>query len=108
VNSFAIPWFAARSPVGLVILPSVRREPEHPLAQKGVAGDFARALVLVFLLFVPLPNRARPQVATVPFRTAQTFILVQAKVNGNPATLLLDTGANRTTPQAQLLLQSSA
>lgn len=34
--------------------------------------------------------------ATVPFRTAQTFILVQAKVNGNPATLLLDTGANRT------------
>ena len=65
-------------------------------AQRRITGKFSRSLVLVILLLVPLPNRARPQVATVPFSTAQAFILVQAKVNGNPAMLLLDTGANRT------------
>lgn len=56
----------------------------------------SRLLVLFVLLLLPLPNRAHPEVSTVPFHTVETFILVQAKVNGNPATLLLDTGANRT------------
>jgi gag-polyprotein putative aspartyl protease len=52
--------------------------------------------VLVFVLLLPLPNRARPSTLRIPFRTAQSMILVDGKVNGNPATLLLDTGANRT------------
>ena len=73
-----------------------RRDLVRPFAQKCKATAFARALLLIILRVVPLPNRAHPQVSTVPFHTAQTFILVQAKVNGNPATLLLDTGANRT------------
>lgn len=96
MNPFAIHGLAAGSPAGHGILPRARCEPARPFAQKRVTSEFARAILLVILLLVPLPNRAHPQVATIPFRTAQTFILVQAKVNGNPATLLLDTGSNRT------------
>jgi Aspartyl protease len=55
-----------------------------------------RVLALFLLLLIPLPNRARPATLHVPFRTVQAMILVEGKVNGNRATLLLDTGANRT------------
>ena len=96
MNPFAIRGFAARSLIRHAVLLTARREPVRRFAPTGRRNEFARALVLVFLLLVPLPNRAHPQVATIPFRTAQTFILVQAKVNGNPATLMLDTGSNRT------------
>jgi len=55
-----------------------------------------RGLALLLLLLTPLPNRAKPASVKVPFRTVQAMILVDGKVNGNSATLLLDTGANRT------------
>src|SRR5437016_8881843 len=45
---------------------------------------------------MPLPNRAGPSILRLPFRTVQGMILVDGKVNGNPATFLLDTGSNRT------------
>jgi predicted aspartyl protease len=55
-----------------------------------------RLIVLALLLLLPLPNRAHTEVIRLPFRTAQSMILVQAKVDGRPVTLLLDTGATRT------------
>ena len=96
MNPLAICGFAAHANNIRAILPAGFRKQRHPFAQKRITSGFTRALVLTFLLLLPLPNRAHPQVTTVPFHTARTFILVQAKVNGNTATLLLDTGANRT------------
>ena len=55
-----------------------------------------RVLMLMLLLLTPLPNRARPATLKVQFRTVEAMILVEGKVNGNRAILLLDTGANRT------------
>jgi Aspartyl protease len=56
----------------------------------------SRALTLLMLLVMPLPNPAHPATIRIPFRTVQSLIVVEGKVNGNPATFLLDTGANRT------------
>jgi Aspartyl protease len=55
-----------------------------------------RVIALLFLLLTPLPDAAHPVSVKVPFRNVQSLILVDCKVNGNPATFLLDTGANRT------------
>jgi hypothetical protein len=52
------------------------------------------ALALLFLTPPSIPNH--PDIVTVPFRTVQSMILVDARVNDNRATLLLDTGANNT------------
>ena len=52
--------------------------------------------MLAFLLLIPLANRAHPGVVTLPFRSVNSLILVEAKVNGNAVTLVLDTGANKT------------
>lgn len=55
-----------------------------------------RVLVLALLCFTPSANIARPEVITIPFRSAETMILVEARVNDNRVALLLDTGANNT------------
>jgi hypothetical protein len=56
----------------------------------------SRALTLLLFLLMPLPNTAHPATIRIPFRTVQSLIVVEGKVNGNPAIFLLDTGANRT------------
>jgi hypothetical protein len=56
----------------------------------------SRALVLLLLLLMPLPNPAHSGTVRIPFRTVQSLIVVEGRVNGNPAIFLLDTGANRT------------
>jgi len=45
---------------------------------------------------MPLPIPAHSGTVRISFRTVQSLIVVEGKVNGNPATFLLDTGANRT------------
>jgi hypothetical protein len=45
---------------------------------------------------MPLPNPAHSGTVRIPFRTVQSLIVVEGKVNSSPATFLLDTGANRT------------
>lgn len=42
------------------------------------------------------PSFGNGEPVLVPFRSVRSLILVEAKVNGRPATLLLDTGANNT------------
>ena len=55
-----------------------------------------RGLILVFLLLAPLQALAQRRIVTVPFRSVDSFILVDAKIDGTPVRLLVDTGANKT------------
>lgn len=54
------------------------------------------ALALAFLFLTPPAIPDKSDVISVPFHTAQSMILVDASINDNRATLLLDTGANHT------------
>ena len=53
-------------------------------------------MALLLLLLTPVPNPAHSGALRIPFRTVQSLIVVQGKVNGNVAIFVLDTGANRT------------
>ena len=55
-----------------------------------------RGMMLVFLFLAPLPALAQRRIVTVPFRSVDSFILVDAKIDGTPVRLLVDTGANKT------------
>jgi gag-polyprotein putative aspartyl protease len=97
-NLNTVPMGAPIAPAGSrqTVLAAIRKRLVHPSAPSQRKGRISRLVALVFLFLLPPPNRARPTSLHIPFRTAQSMILVDGKVNGNPATLLLDTGANRT------------
>jgi len=70
---------------------------DAPSASKSfAAGSSFCVLALAFLFLTPPPIPDHSDIVTVPFRTAQSMILVDARVNDNRVTLLLDTGANNT------------
>lgn len=69
--------------------------PEHA-AKTHRGGRVFRVLALALLCLTPSVNTARPEVITIPFRSAESMILVEARVNDNRVALLLDTGANNT------------
>jgi aspartyl protease len=53
--------------------------------------------LLFFLLVLdPMPNRANSRAVHVPFRTVQSMILIEGKIDEKRVTFLLDTGSNRT------------
>jgi gag-polyprotein putative aspartyl protease len=52
--------------------------------------------MLLFLFLAPSQALPEPRIVTVPFRSVDSFILVDAKIDGTPVHLLVDTGANRT------------
>lgn len=74
---------------------STSRNPALPSPAQG-RRPVSRALALLLLLLMPLPNPAHSGTIRIPFRTVQSLIVVEGKVNGNAATFLLDTGASRT------------
>lgn len=49
--------------------------------------------LLIFLLLVPPSGPAHPAVVRIPFRGAQSLILVEGKADGSSLTFLLDTGS---------------
>ena len=61
-----------------------------------------RYFLLALVLLTPLPNRARPNVLRLPFRTVHSMILVQGRVSGSQVAFLLDTGATRTIVSASI------
>src|SRR5437773_1279028 len=65
-----------------------------------------RGLILVFLLLAPLQALAQRRIVTVPFRSVDSFILVDAKIDGTPVRLLVDTGANTSIPRCHNLISS--
>lgn len=73
-------------------------------AQKHPSGRFLCAALLAFVLLVLVPalGPAHPAVVRVPFRSAQSMILVEGKVDGKPVTLLLDTGSLSTIVSTKL------
>ena len=85
-----------RALVARAILAAAHRERLRRSARNRTIARVSCFLALFLLLLNPLPNRARPAVLKVPFHTVQSMILIEGKVNGNPATFLLDTGANHT------------
>jgi hypothetical protein len=59
-------------------------------------GSVLRRLMFFILLLTPPQSLAQPRIVALPFRYVDSFILVDAKVDGTPVRLLLDTGANKT------------
>jgi hypothetical protein len=92
INALLFP--GARRPA--ILAAAGRREPVRLPPRRLQSARIFRALMLLFLFLAPLPNRARPRAVRVPFHTVQSMILVDAQVNGNRVTFLLDTGSNNT------------
>jgi hypothetical protein len=65
-------------------------------------GRILRALALTFFLLAPAPGPAHPQVIKIPFRSVDSMILVEGKVNDDPVTFLLDTGSLGTIVSARM------
>jgi hypothetical protein len=53
-------------------------------------------LMLFLVLLAPLQAPAQRRIVTLPFRSVNSLILVEASIDGRPVTLLVDTGANKT------------
>lgn len=54
------------------------------------------AIVAALALLFPPPIAAGAGPVLLPFRSVHSMLLIDARVNGEPVTLLLDTGANDT------------
>ena len=52
--------------------------------------------MLFLAILAPLPLPAQRRIVSVPFRSVNTYLLVEASVDGRPVTLLVDTGASKT------------
>ena len=88
--------FALSPPESRVISAVETRRALRRPAYRGFLGAVLHGLLFLALLLAPLPLLAQPRVVTLPFRSVNSLILVDAKIDGRPVTLLVDTGANRT------------
>jgi hypothetical protein len=73
----------------------LRARPSLPPAYFSPVAALLRALLLIFfpLALAPSPGPAHPAVIRVAFRSVDSMILVDGKVNGDTVTFLLDTGS---------------
>jgi hypothetical protein len=78
------------------VLAVERRRRVRHFSRDHVNGRVFLGLLLLALLLTPLRTPAPPRVVVVPFRSVDSFILVDAKIDGMPVRLLVDTGANKT------------
>jgi len=53
-------------------------------------------LLVLLLLLAPMPRRANSRTLHVPFRTEQSMILIEGKIDEKRVTFLLDTGSVNT------------
>jgi hypothetical protein len=75
----------------------------HCLARTGlVSGAVRGAFPLLFVLFLSqAPAQAKPRVVELSYRSVDSYILVDAKIDGSPVKLLFDTGSNTTIVNAK-------
>jgi len=89
------PGTAAPSPelrAKLAAKPSGRlRRPAYRLSASMLYG-----CMLLGLWVTPSEDLAKPRVVVLPYRSVDSYILVDAKIDGSPVKLLLDTGSNKT------------
>ena len=52
--------------------------------------------MLFLVILTPLPLPAQRQIMSVPFRSVNSYMLVEVSIDGTPVTLLVDTGVNKT------------
>jgi hypothetical protein len=88
--------FEILSREGRLILAAERRGGAGRFVRNGAVGCVFRGLMSLLFLLTPQQGLAQPRVVTVPFRSVDSFILVDAKIDGTPVRLLVDTGANKT------------
>jgi hypothetical protein len=82
------------NPRNLLILHSAGVATTAKFARVGYSlGTVCTVLVLLLLAGVASPQE-QPRTFRVPFHTVNGMVLLDAMVNGKPAVLLLDTGAN--------------
>ena len=85
-----------------LLKPAHRYSAKHKVYQRGESRIFKLALLCSLLLIVGLQISESPAHAqerktyTVPFQTVRSLMLVTVNVDGNPKTLIFDTGAERT------------
>ena len=96
MNALLTPGFALSCPESRASLAAVARSRVRRPTRHRVNGTFFIGLMFLTLLLTPLQALAQPRVVTVPFRSVDSFILVEASIDGKPVTLLVDTGANKT------------
>src|SRR5271163_911487 len=90
-----------RSRAILAAAPRRREATRHAAQTSTPLRRHLRYLLLLLFLLTPLPNRAHSGTLRIPFRTVRSMILIEAEVNGEPVTLLMDTGATSTVINAQ-------
>jgi len=96
LRKFLSRGFAVLSQESRAILAAERRGRGRYFPRHRVTSSVFCGLLFLILLLTPLRGLAQPRVVTLPFRTVDSFILVDAKIDGTPVRLLVDTGANKT------------
>jgi len=53
-------------------------------------------VLFLALFLIQAPTQAKPQVVELPYRSVDSYLLVEVKIDGSPVRLVVDTGSNTT------------